>query len=255
MTETPPSTRVKALGAGAIFLISLAFLGMIVGGLVATRVFYSSNMGWDQIADAIGGSFVGILAALIIGAIIVGRISNRVRLIGTGIALIVAALGIVYLRSTPVNVRPPQDRAIIPPLVEPFSLQFGTADPLEGPRQIADDLPWETLRIGSNLSFDYVLVAEPNTLCLAPGSLADDNGVSALKELREILTLLPSAIDCPPCPTCTGIGLAWYLDQERSTLSTHDSCWRENEALKPLRMSVESIVTRYADDVTCEKNG
>lgn len=103
--------------ASGCMVAALVGFGFVLGGLVATRVLYTTDMGWDQIADAMGGSFVGIVTALVVGGVLLQLQGLSVR--GRWILVAVSVLGIVlclaYLRTTPARVRPPADPPSLPP--------------------------------------------------------------------------------------------------------------------------------------------
>jgi len=60
-----PSTLVR-IGAGALCILGLLGLGLFAGALLGGRVFGSGGMGWDQLADALGGAIVGIIAGIVV---------------------------------------------------------------------------------------------------------------------------------------------------------------------------------------------
>lgn len=245
----------KSWLSGAFLLIALLGFGFIFGGLFATRILTTSGMGFDQIADALGGFAVGAFVALVAGVLLLRKLGTLPRVVVGAVALLATYASVLYLNATPPNVRRGIPSEVPPPLVEPFSLQLKLGDPLEGPRQDDPSLPWISLRIGSNMSFDYISVVNPDSLCLAPGSMMTADGIARLKELRGILQELSSTtLACgEPCPRCTPVGLSWYLDQERSTANLDAECWRSESALQGLRSLVTSLVTDYASTVTCER--
>lgn len=92
--------------AGGCFVVSLPMLGLVAGVLVATRVLTTSAMGWDQLADALGGGIVGALLGLVTGALLVRRLGTRRRLVLALLALAGALLCLLYVRATPPRVAP-----------------------------------------------------------------------------------------------------------------------------------------------------
>jgi hypothetical protein len=173
-----------------------------------------------------------------------------------GIAAIAGIVAcVLYLQATPANVRVAEPVDFPPPPVEPFSLILQTSDPFEGPRESNPAFPWDTLQVASNLTFSYISLDDPNTMCIAPGALSTEDGIARLRALRDLLEdPAMSEIACgePLCPTCTPIGFVWYLDQTRYNIGFDTTCWREEPALQPLRQSVTSIVEDYSNDLMCE---
>jgi hypothetical protein len=73
--------NIKNIGAGVVFFLGLILLGFVVGGFLGGRVFGGGGMGWDQLADALGGAFLGIITAIVVATITVGRFTVRHRLL------------------------------------------------------------------------------------------------------------------------------------------------------------------------------
>lgn len=59
----------------AVLVLGIPILGAAAGGIVAPRIG-SSGMGWDQIADALGGVMVGGVFGLAIALLVIRRISE-----------------------------------------------------------------------------------------------------------------------------------------------------------------------------------
>lgn len=87
--------------SAALCLVSLILLGFILGGFAAGRVMPGSEgeMGWDRLADAIGGAAVGTLLGLVAGVIAVRRFTVVQRLLAAAIALPVAAAVLLAMRA------------------------------------------------------------------------------------------------------------------------------------------------------------
>ncbi len=248
--------RLAAWFSAVVLLAALLPLGLFAGVFVATRVLGTTTMGWDQLADALGGAMAGSVAALVAWGLALRTLSPARRV---ALAAIAAAgtVGIATaLQAVPANTRPVTSANVPPPLIEPFSLQLGTADGAAGPSSTGDRLPWQTFRIGSNLAFDYVPADRPAELCLVVVGPEAPDAVASFRALRSILVALPAEIACgDPCPSCDEVGLEWYLDQTRFTLQLHDACWQTSDVVRPLRMAVENIVANYSAGVACEVTG
>lgn len=61
---TEPTSTLARIGSGLLCVLGLAALGFFLGGFLGGRVFGGGGMGWDQIADTLGGVAVGLVAGL-----------------------------------------------------------------------------------------------------------------------------------------------------------------------------------------------
>ena len=234
-----------------MLLVALVVLGFIAGGLVATRIIGSSGMGWDQIADALGGVVVGSALGIAAWIVAVRLLGSAGRLWLTGAAVVGCIGASIYLQSTPPRTRPGRVVDIPPPAVATFTWQMGVADGLGGPPE-GERLPWEFLRISSNLSLDYVPVGRSDRHCFANSVMDTPEGIAALTELRAILVAVPRDLDCgEPCPRCMEVSLQWFLDDDRATAMITDRCWMSQEQLQPLRASVERLFATYSPKAEC----
>jgi hypothetical protein len=173
-------------------------------------------MGWDQIADTLGGVVVGVVLAVAVRIVAVWVVAPTGRLWMSAAAVVGCVAASIYLVMTPPRARP--GRAPAPP-VETFAWQMGVADGLAGPPSDSERLPWEFLRIASNLSLDYVPANDTDRHCIAVDSLNAPEGIAALRELRAILSAMPPSFDCgEPCPSCMEVSLQWYLGDDRRVL-------------------------------------
>ena len=235
-----------------MLLVVLVLFGFIAGGLVATRIIGTSGMGWDQIADTLGGVMVGGALAVAAWIAAVRMLGSAGRLWMTGAAVLGCIGASIYVQSTPPRVRTAPTVVIPAPAVAPFTWQMGVANGLASPSADTEPLPWSFLRIASNLSLDYMPVDRTNRHCFANSVMDTPEGIAALSELRAILAALPPALDCgEPCPSCMEVSLQWFLDDQRATAMITDRCWRSHENLQPLRASVERLFTTYGGTAEC----
>lgn len=100
----------RALGivSGAVLLIALSPVGLLIGGFVASRIGSKSQMGWDQLADTLGGAMLGVLGAWVAGIVLIQILTPRKRFVVALVATASIVALIVILRI----VRP------LPPAVE-----------------------------------------------------------------------------------------------------------------------------------------
>ncbi len=80
-------------------LVSGAFLGALFVRLFVPK----TGMGWDQIADALGGFMVGALLGVVAAAFLIGRLDVRRRLLASGAFVVVGVLVLVGLRLSAPN--------------------------------------------------------------------------------------------------------------------------------------------------------
>jgi hypothetical protein len=239
----------------ACVLAGLVFLGMIAGALVATRVMTVSGMGWDQIADTLGGLMVGGAVGLVAGLVAVRMLDARGRLAATAGALLASVAAAMYLQATPPNMRRTSGVPAPEPPVASFTFQLSAAEGLGGPGDADMRPPWALLRVASNLSLDYVPIDRPEEYCRAHDALRAPEAIAALSELRSLLAGLPGEVACSDtCQACMEVDLQWLVNDERRTASMSDRCWRSLAALQPLRASVERIVERYGTTAVCERS-
>lgn len=78
--------RGQRAGLGLFLAASLAVLGGAVGGVLSRFTNQPGDMGWDQIANALGGMMLGVLAGTVIAVVLARRLrlpSLRVLTIAT----------------------------------------------------------------------------------------------------------------------------------------------------------------------------
>ena len=89
---------VVRLMTGLYFVVTTTLLGLLVGGFFGKVFGSKSAMGWDQLADFLGGVMLGGVIALAVSSVVVGRLQPRRRMIvGTAFLLMIVAV-IVALR-------------------------------------------------------------------------------------------------------------------------------------------------------------
>jgi hypothetical protein len=87
-----------AIGVGT--LASTLIVGALLG-LVFVKLFVPRKaMGWDGIADALGGLMVGGLVGVVIGGVLIALLSVRAQLVGIAIAVVVALIIAAVLAAT-----------------------------------------------------------------------------------------------------------------------------------------------------------
>jgi hypothetical protein len=219
---------------------------------VTTRIIGTTEMGWDQIADTLGGLMVGGALGMAGWLLAVWFLDSAGRLWLTGAAVVGCIGASIFLVSTEPRMRSGRIVDIPAPAVPQFGWQISVADGLAGPPPDGKRLPWEFLRIASNLSLDYVPAGKTGQQCFANNAMDTDEGIAALKELRAILVAMPADFDCgEPCPSCMDVSLQWFLDDRRVAAMITDRCWLSHAQLQPLRASVERLFAKYGAGAEC----
>lgn len=95
----PASGGGARLAAAAIALIGLLLFGFSVGGYLGGRVLSDGGMGWDRLADALGGAAIGIVCGLAAGVFAIRRLSTRDLWISGVAAVAFAVLILAVLRA------------------------------------------------------------------------------------------------------------------------------------------------------------
>lgn len=89
------------MGSGVFLVISAIVFGFLSGGLVGSRVFGRTGMGWDRLADALGGMAVGILVSILVSVLLLRTVDTRKLWIASGLFILGAILSWVLLRVVP----------------------------------------------------------------------------------------------------------------------------------------------------------
>ncbi len=88
--------------AGVFLVLSSGTFGLLAGGFLGTRAFITeSGMGWDRLADALGGVMVGGALGLALGAFLLIPIRGGGRWWAGLLALALGALVVLLLRLIP----------------------------------------------------------------------------------------------------------------------------------------------------------
>ncbi len=91
----------KSIGAGLCFVLAMVIFGFFLGGFLGSRVFGGTGMGWDRLADALGGMFLGIAGGLVVGLLLVKRLSIAQRMWASAGLMMGAAFVLLLLRFIP----------------------------------------------------------------------------------------------------------------------------------------------------------
>jgi len=93
MTHTTDKSRVTIAGVatGLVAVVCAAVAGALLGTLFVVLFVPKTGMGWDQIADALGGLMVGGLLGVIAGIVLAVVLDVRGKLIAAVACALIAA--------------------------------------------------------------------------------------------------------------------------------------------------------------------
>ena len=265
--------------------------GSLVGGLVATRVLTTTDMGWDQLADALGGMMVGALAGAVVAGAGIAALDRGGRWLASVGALLVAAAALLGLRLLPPNVATARPATVVD--VPPFEPALTLILFAESPEVWVDaasplgEAPWRRFEVRSeNWSafwetygspFDGAAGRESGSSCAAsllevvPAAgdqrMLSDASRGRLDRLAEVLDVLPhdleqrcaahgtadGAIDAPSSgpPSPGGLQLRWSVGGQGAGAVVTPAC---QEAVAPLAELFSELVRLQQElDATCEQ--
>lgn len=90
--------RVANVATGLLLVLTSILGGALLGAVYVRFFVPRTGMGWDQLADALGGFMLGALLGFIVGFVAAGRLEARGRLIAAGAAVCVVAVSAGVLR-------------------------------------------------------------------------------------------------------------------------------------------------------------
>lgn len=134
----PPHFARRWITAGCLFG-ALIPLGFLVGVIVNTYWLHPHQVGYDQIGNALGGGFLGVMALLLIGGLCVRRLTPRGRFTAAVLATLAASLCLIYLRSSAEDRRAARTQAS--PSTEVTSEADQSPEPLEPNLTPKDPVP------------------------------------------------------------------------------------------------------------------
>ena len=93
------SNRWKGIGSGLALFVGLIAFGFALGGFLGGRVFTNSDMGWDRLANALGGVALGALGGAGLAGYLLTRLTPMRRLVVGTLALIGGVVFLTVLRA------------------------------------------------------------------------------------------------------------------------------------------------------------
>ncbi len=98
--SSPETQRLSAAGilSATSLLLTSAFAGALGGGLFVRLFVPKTGMGWDQLADMLGGLMLGALIGLTTGALLSWSLPAPRRWLATGGMVLLTGLLLLGLR-------------------------------------------------------------------------------------------------------------------------------------------------------------
>lgn len=91
----------KQIGSGAAFAIGMLYLGFATGGVIGSRMTSPGGMGWDRLADMLGGMMIGVVIAVGATGAMVTRLTPRQRMIAAGICIVLSSVVLTFMQRMP----------------------------------------------------------------------------------------------------------------------------------------------------------
>jgi hypothetical protein len=123
----------KEAGASLFFMTAGVIFGFVSGGFLGARVFGGGGMGWDQLADALGGMMLGVLFSFVLLLMLVRRLTLRQRFLWAAAFLAGSALLVAVSKSYPKRAQlmgPGTSMERTRWLLRPRSVELETVGPL-----------------------------------------------------------------------------------------------------------------------------
>lgn len=246
--------RGKGIVSAVVLFLCLLPFGLLAGGFVATRLLPMTGMGWDQLADALGGFMVGTLAAVVLGAVLVWRLGVKGRLIAAGLALIASGGMLFLLKTVPKNVAAPEPPPPPPPAFEPaFRIEVRTS-PKDRVLQAAQPpIPWSSISVLSeNRSLSYRTWGRDPDLCVA-GFLPGED--APLQAVAGAVGGLSPEVEHYYRKGTARFDLSWTFEGERAGVFVFADAFTAEPALADLLQALEAVVEGAEGSLHCEPVG
>jgi hypothetical protein len=91
----------KSILSGTVLVLTTLLFGFLFGGFIGGRVFGQDGMGWDRLADALGGMFLGVFGAVIVATVLVMKFDNLKRWIASAVFLAGIVVMMILFRVVP----------------------------------------------------------------------------------------------------------------------------------------------------------
>ncbi len=91
----------KQIASGGFFALGMLCLGFTTGGVVGSRMSSPGGMGWDHLADMLGGMMVGVIVSVVLAGAIVGRLSPRQRVVTAVVCVLLSSLVLTFFQRIP----------------------------------------------------------------------------------------------------------------------------------------------------------
>jgi len=254
VTESRKAPRIGPAVAWILLALTSALLGASLGGLWVRLFVPKKQMGWDALADALGGLMLGAVIGLAAGAIVATFLSMRGRLLASLAAAVAMVLVFAGLASTG------RTHRVLEPAAPPkksFPIPFSAAvrvshseeilravPPGEEPIPFSEGKVWtvgpEVIRVGWGPELEH---------CSATPTDAD---------LEAIVPVLRRAIREEAGPICRTeeegdliLSFAMRLEDQRASASVEAGCLVDRPALSALIEAIGGLIDRLEPQFVC----
>lgn len=254
MNKKEQTTWVVRIFTGLVFLASNLITGATLG-LLWVRLFVPRRaMGWDSIADALGGAMLGAVLGFVVGVALVYWLSVRMQWVWIGIAIMVVGGIFVGLRLTaPVN-----EASSEPVLEEKFRPPFVIRMNMTQSQEILAEVPLEERPLPfveaevwtGRPELIYVGWGPDFERCVAEPSHAD---------LEVLLPLVEAVMDAsgPDCRTPENdlsLRVRWNLENNPGNQTLDAGCLSSQPEAVTLANAIDDLANRLCETET-RRNG
>ena len=245
MNEQSPA--IKILSGLALCVTSV--LAGISLGLLYVRLFVPPKaMGWDGIADVLGGMMVGALLGLVAGIVLIRAFKPKKQLQTSGLSLVIAGLifaGLVFTAPEQESSPPPTIKKSFQPFFRISMRVSHTQEILNTVRENERPFPFTEAEISTSKPvLEFTGWGPEYSQCIAtPGE----------SDLRALIPLLENA-KAQAGPYCRtpeddlNLAASWNLDGESGSQGFQVGCLAEKPAFLTLANTIAEMANRLCSE-------
>lgn len=255
MSERPKTRKIGPAVAWILLALTSALLGASLGSLWVRLFVPKKQMGWDALADALGGLMLGALVGLVAGAVLAAFLSMRGRFLGSAVATAAMVLVFAGLVTTGRTHRLLEPAA--PPRKKSFPIPFSAAVRVSHSEEIL-----RAVRAGEEpipFSEGKVWTVGPEVVRVGWGpELERCTATPAESDLEAIVPVLRSALGeaGPICRTEQKgdliLSFAMRLEDERASAAVEAGCLADRPALTALVEAIAQLADRLEPQFSCQ---
>ncbi|MEM7343946.1 MAG: hypothetical protein AAF485_06860 [Chloroflexota bacterium] len=247
MTEKKNSNWPIRIIAGLAVLVSNVIAGVALA-LLWVRLFVPPKaMGWDGLADFLGGIMVGTLLGVVVSVVIIALLSIRVQWIWSGIAVVIGGLTFAGLVMT----APQREVSSEPVFKEPFRPAFVVRMKISQSQEILTTVPSDE----QPLPFVEAEVWTGKPELIRVGWGPDFKRCVAAPSDDDLATLLPlvEAVIATAGPNCRtpeddlSLSLRWNLENNPGTQALDAGCLPDQPEFVALTDAIGTLADRLCE--------